>query len=654
MAYGRLDVFWPDGNFNSYMLEVPTVSVGRAEGNIIALDTDTISRYHFSITQENDIVSITDLESANGTFVDGIQLVANQPYILEGGAEIQIGHLRMVYQPVDDSPTVPITLAEDDTWRLEKQEAGFWLALDNSHLNTWPASSSSTELAITNTGKVRRRFSVMVTGIQERWVRVNRPELEIDPNETAYVLINVKPSRHPNNTPSEYNVGIEVTPLDEPEMKVVAPLRVAIRGYGGLGVALGSRQLEIGDTLRLYLHNQGNETVTLKISGKSPDNALRFMLPDDLVKLNAGQRLQITGDIRPKTRPLTGNPSEHPFHILIHAQTPAAYLLPLSGKLSVKPMLPVWALLSIGGLLASFVLIIVLFLTGVINPPEPKITQFNVNAERLAQGDTLVLTWETQNAAALEIYVNETHVETLSPDATQFEIPTSGISGELSVELVAENRGKETSVTRAIFVYVPMNVAVFTVEPSEMVYNVVTTLTITWEVPGAVRTTISGLEPFTNAAAIQESYGSSGTLAGIGGIPTAPMTITLRAEDEVGNMLEETIDIALVDPVCNANTETILYEGPDTRYQPVGTLQTGVNVVVNAQSGDGNWLQVMLAGAVPAWGQLSAFTCAETFAPSDLRTELNVPPLPTPAPTATTQPSPPTRPSPGSPTPIPR
>jgi hypothetical protein len=652
MAYGRLDVFWPDGNFNSYMLDTPTVSVGRAEGNTIALETETISRYHFNITHDNHAVSITDLESANGTFVDGVQIPAHQAIVLEGGAEIQIGHLRMIYQPVDESPTVPITPAQEDTWRMEKQEAGFRLALDNAVLETWPASSSSTELALTNAGKERRRFSVMVTGIQERWVRVNRPELEVDPGETAYVLINVKPSRHPNNVPMEYAVGIEVAPLDTPDMKVVAPLRVMIKGYSGLGVALGTRQLEMGETLRLYLHNQGNETVTLKIWGKASNDMLRFTLPDAPVTLAAGQRLQVTSDIRPKTRPFTGNTVEQPFHILVQAQTPAAYLLPLSGSLTLKPLLPTWGVLSIGGILASVVLIVLLLITGILNPPNPQIIQFNVNQERLAEGDPLILTWETRDAAALKILVNNTEIPGPVPDATRFEIPTSGISGEVTIELIAENRGREARVSRAVFIYVPMNVKVFTVEPTEMVYNIVTTLTIIWDVPGAVKTTLSGLEPFTNAAAIQNTYEASGTLAGIGGIATAPLTIILRAEDEVGNILEESINIALIDPVCTANVETTLHEGPDVRYQTVGTLQTGVNVVVNAQSGDGDWLRVLLAGDVPAWGQLSAFTCADTFAPADLRTELNVPPLPTlvptAAPTATLPPPPPTPQLPGT------
>ena len=68
-VFGRFDVYFPDGRVETYSLEGDTVSVGRAEGNTIALDTDTISRYHFSVTNKDGVVNLTDLDSANGTYL---------------------------------------------------------------------------------------------------------------------------------------------------------------------------------------------------------------------------------------------------------------------------------------------------------------------------------------------------------------------------------------------------------------------------------------------------------------------------------------------------------------------------------------------------------------------------------------------------------
>ena len=58
MAYGRLDVFWPDGLFKTYLLTDPTISIGRSPGNSIPLETDTLSRYHASLTHKDGEVQL--------------------------------------------------------------------------------------------------------------------------------------------------------------------------------------------------------------------------------------------------------------------------------------------------------------------------------------------------------------------------------------------------------------------------------------------------------------------------------------------------------------------------------------------------------------------------------------------------------------------
>ena len=108
MAYGRLEVYWPDGRLETHFLDTETVSIGRAEGNTIALDTDAISRYHMSITKDGDNITLTDLGSQNGTYADGVRLESNKPHLLGDVEEIQVGSLRILFRKVDESPTMAI------------------------------------------------------------------------------------------------------------------------------------------------------------------------------------------------------------------------------------------------------------------------------------------------------------------------------------------------------------------------------------------------------------------------------------------------------------------------------------------------------------------------------------------------------------------
>ncbi len=51
-----------------------------------------VSRKHASIVRRDGALHIIDLASANGTYLNGQRLVANQPRILRDGDDIRLGH----------------------------------------------------------------------------------------------------------------------------------------------------------------------------------------------------------------------------------------------------------------------------------------------------------------------------------------------------------------------------------------------------------------------------------------------------------------------------------------------------------------------------------------------------------------------------------
>lgn len=52
-----------------------------------------VSRKHAIIRRTEDTLTVTDLGSANGTFLNGQKLIANQPHVLRDGDEISFGKL---------------------------------------------------------------------------------------------------------------------------------------------------------------------------------------------------------------------------------------------------------------------------------------------------------------------------------------------------------------------------------------------------------------------------------------------------------------------------------------------------------------------------------------------------------------------------------
>jgi pSer/pThr/pTyr-binding forkhead associated (FHA) protein len=68
---------------------IPTpVTIGREEGNSIQLNDERISRYHLKLQDDNDRIVATDLESTNGTKVNGEDI---QVRIVRDGDMISLG-----------------------------------------------------------------------------------------------------------------------------------------------------------------------------------------------------------------------------------------------------------------------------------------------------------------------------------------------------------------------------------------------------------------------------------------------------------------------------------------------------------------------------------------------------------------------------------
>ncbi len=64
------------------------VTIGREEGNTIQLNDERISRYHLKLQHDNDKIVLTDLESTNGTKVNGEEI---QVRIVRDGDIIAVG-----------------------------------------------------------------------------------------------------------------------------------------------------------------------------------------------------------------------------------------------------------------------------------------------------------------------------------------------------------------------------------------------------------------------------------------------------------------------------------------------------------------------------------------------------------------------------------
>lgn len=72
----------------------PPITIGREEGNTIQLNDERVSRYHVKIQEDNNRLVLTDLDSTNGTKVNGEDI---QLRILKFGDMIALGRSVLLF-----------------------------------------------------------------------------------------------------------------------------------------------------------------------------------------------------------------------------------------------------------------------------------------------------------------------------------------------------------------------------------------------------------------------------------------------------------------------------------------------------------------------------------------------------------------------------
>jgi predicted component of type VI protein secretion system len=82
-------------------VRLPVVRIGRAAGNDVVIPDDSVSASHALLEFERDAWRITDLESTNGTYVEGIRLAPQVPTPLGYGSSVRFGGIPLHFRAVE-------------------------------------------------------------------------------------------------------------------------------------------------------------------------------------------------------------------------------------------------------------------------------------------------------------------------------------------------------------------------------------------------------------------------------------------------------------------------------------------------------------------------------------------------------------------------
>ena len=91
------------GGLNGQRLSVktPVANIGRADYNDLVVPDPSISTSHAKLQRREGVWVLVDLDSTNGTFVDGERVKGEAP--LAPGATVRFGDVQLVFEPTDDA-----------------------------------------------------------------------------------------------------------------------------------------------------------------------------------------------------------------------------------------------------------------------------------------------------------------------------------------------------------------------------------------------------------------------------------------------------------------------------------------------------------------------------------------------------------------------
>jgi pSer/pThr/pTyr-binding forkhead associated (FHA) protein len=174
----RLRIEQGPGAGRTFALASGEITIGRQEGNTIVIDDRQLSRRHARITDGADGPTVTDLDSANGTFVNDRRIDAPQP--LRPGDRLRLGEMVLLVEvdpttiadpgatalvPLPQAPTAPIPAIRANLPRLIRQDTLQVYALDQPEMTIGRQADNAIVLTDTQVSRQHARLTVTDAGV---------------------------------------------------------------------------------------------------------------------------------------------------------------------------------------------------------------------------------------------------------------------------------------------------------------------------------------------------------------------------------------------------------------------------------------------------------------------------------------------------------
>ncbi|MFI6099623.1 hypothetical protein ACIA8G_29045 [Lentzea sp. NPDC051213] len=221
---------------------------------------------------------------------------------------------------------------------------GATATLSTSDLSVAPGGDVTCQVVVRNAGELVDQFTIDVVGDAAPWSQAEPAAVNLNPGESAPVLIRFAPPRESGVYAGPVPFGIRVISREDPNGSVVEEGVVVVGAFTDVAAELVPAKAEGARKAKfeVAVDNVGNAPALLRLRAIDPEDELDFQLERTEVALPPGTTAFVRMQAKPRKKFLRGEPQRRPFQVEITPEQGEP--LVAQGTMVQRPLLPKWLL----------------------------------------------------------------------------------------------------------------------------------------------------------------------------------------------------------------------------------------------------------------------------------------------------------------------
>lgn len=338
----QLQIRTSDGAQRNVPLRLGATTLGRSSECTVVLEDTKISRQHARLDFDGRTLTVTDLDSSNGTYLGRSRLLPGVPEPWNPDQPLRLGSTYLRYLPAaasGDGPGGQLSRFQTQV-HTSTGEGRVGVSAETAQLSVLPGESVTLNLELLNQGGLVDHFSVKVEGIPNDWLAALPQPVRLLPNERAPVSLTIRPPRLPQTRAGRHALTVRVVSRDEPGQVAELPVTLTVGAYREFTSELHPSSVQAGKQAAVQLHNRGNIPANFEIQALDPADEMEFTPAQQTVAVAPGERGQAQLTIAPRRRRWFGGRVQSPFEVRIGLPGEAPQVQP--GQVVHSGLIPSW------------------------------------------------------------------------------------------------------------------------------------------------------------------------------------------------------------------------------------------------------------------------------------------------------------------------